>query len=97
MTHETCRLIAKNRDQLRNPALGNRVWVTFLTQQPYKGATVDVFRGQAVSPKKLFATLNYLSRHPRLVGETSFGETSCRGKGDARLPYKANGQCERAG
>jgi len=29
MTHVTCRLTAKNRDQLRNPMLGNRVWVTF--------------------------------------------------------------------
>jgi len=29
MTHVTCRLTAKNRDQLRNPSLGNRVWVTF--------------------------------------------------------------------
>jgi len=27
MTHVTCRLTAKNRDQLRNPALGNRVCV----------------------------------------------------------------------
>ena len=25
MTHVTCRLTAKNRDQLRNPTLGNRV------------------------------------------------------------------------
>jgi len=24
--HVTCRLTAKNRDQLRNPTLGNRVW-----------------------------------------------------------------------
>ena len=31
MTHVTCRLTAKNRDQLRNPALGNRVWATFYT------------------------------------------------------------------
>jgi len=30
MTHVTCRLTAKNRDQLRNPTLGNRVWATFL-------------------------------------------------------------------
>jgi len=30
MTHVTCRLTAKNRDQLRNPALGNRVWATFI-------------------------------------------------------------------
>jgi len=29
MTHVTCRLTAKNRDQLRNPTLGNRVY-TFL-------------------------------------------------------------------
>ena len=30
MTHVTCRLTAKNRDQLRNPALGSRVWATFV-------------------------------------------------------------------
>jgi len=29
MTHVTCRLNAKNRDQLRNPTLGNRVRATF--------------------------------------------------------------------
>ena len=29
MTHVTCRLTAKNRDQLRNPTLGNWVWATF--------------------------------------------------------------------
>ena len=29
MIHITCRLTAKNRDQLRNPTLGNRVWATF--------------------------------------------------------------------
>ena len=29
MTPVTCRLTAKNRDQLRNPMLGNRVWATF--------------------------------------------------------------------
>ena len=29
MTHVTCRLTAKNRDQLLNPTLGNRVWATF--------------------------------------------------------------------
>ena len=29
MTHVTCRLTANNRDQLRNPTLGNRVWATF--------------------------------------------------------------------
>jgi len=29
MTHITGRLTAKNRDQLRNPTLGNRVWANF--------------------------------------------------------------------
>ena len=29
MTYVTCRLTAKNRDQLRNRTLGNRVWATF--------------------------------------------------------------------
>ena len=29
LTHVTCKLTAKNRDQLRNPTLGNRVWATF--------------------------------------------------------------------
>ena len=30
MTHVTCRLTAKDRDQLRSPTLGNQVWATFL-------------------------------------------------------------------
>ena len=29
MTHVNCRLTVKNRDHLRNPALGNRLWATF--------------------------------------------------------------------
>ena len=29
MIHVTRRLTAKNRDRLRNPTLGNRVWATF--------------------------------------------------------------------
>ena len=29
MIHVTCRLNSKNRDQLRNHTLGNRVWATF--------------------------------------------------------------------
>ena len=31
MIHVICRLTAKNRDHLRNPTLGNRVWATFLS------------------------------------------------------------------
>ena len=40
MIHVTCRLTAKNRDQLRNPTLGNRVWATFTF------FTVGVIRGR---------------------------------------------------
>ena len=29
MTHATCGLTAKYEDELRNPALGNRLWATF--------------------------------------------------------------------
>jgi len=33
MTRVTCRLTAKNRDQLGNPTLGNREWATFTFYQ----------------------------------------------------------------
>ena len=36
MTHVTCRLTAKNRDQLRNPTLGTRVRVTFTFLGPMR-------------------------------------------------------------
>ena len=34
MTHVTSRLTAKNRDQIRNPTLVNRVWATFTFLPP---------------------------------------------------------------
>jgi len=46
MTHVTCRLTAKNRDQFRNRTPGNRVWATFLdaVQLPSrKGQILDAF------------------------------------------------------
>jgi len=33
MTHITCRLTAKNQDQLLNPTLGNRVLATFFKHE----------------------------------------------------------------
>ena len=40
MTHVTCRLTAKNRDQLRNTTLGIRVWAAFtFFRSLYMGAT----------------------------------------------------------
>ena len=43
MTHVTWRLTAKNRDQLRNPALGNRVRAAFFipTKRRSVGVTID--------------------------------------------------------
>jgi len=34
MTHVTCRLTANNRNQIRNPTFGNRVWATFTIFTP---------------------------------------------------------------
>jgi len=33
VTHVTCRLTAKNRDRLRNPTLGDRVWASLFTDR----------------------------------------------------------------
>jgi len=43
MTHVTCRLTAKNRDQLRNPTLGNRVWDRAGSVSVFKSVSVFVF------------------------------------------------------
>ena len=46
MTHVTCRLTAKDRDQLRNPTLGNRVWATFtFFRYRYKAGREEERRG----------------------------------------------------
>ena len=42
MTRVICRLTAKNRDQLRNPTLGNRVWATFTFTSRYKGVACNI-------------------------------------------------------
>ena len=42
MIHVTCRLTAKNRDQLRNPTLGNRVWLPFISVRIRLGSVVCV-------------------------------------------------------
>jgi len=42
VTHVTRRLTAKNRDQLRNPTLGNPVWATFTFFTTINGASGDV-------------------------------------------------------
>ena len=56
MTYVTYRLTAKNRDQLRNPTLGNRVWATVLIKKipRYHGFPAD-YRGitAVLSPLQL--------------------------------------------
>jgi len=47
MTHDTCRLTAKNRDRLQNPTLGSRVWATFLNTIVY---TIILFAFSALTP-----------------------------------------------
>jgi len=53
MTHVTCRLTAKNRDQLRNPTLSNRVirvWATLTyLQAKWPVVRLECHRGQAYS------------------------------------------------
>jgi len=51
MTHVTCTLTATNRDQLRNPTLGNRVWATFLRGR-HAGVGDCDSRGQVVEGGK---------------------------------------------
>jgi len=43
MTHVTCRLNAKNRDQLQNPTHDSRVWASFFykTLSSKAGFTAD--------------------------------------------------------
>jgi len=44
MTHVTCRLTAKNRDQLRSPTLGNRVSTTVILTSFVGGECINVGR-----------------------------------------------------
>jgi len=50
MTHVTCRLTVKNRDQLRNPTLGNRVWATFLPCMLFSCTVENVKQRSDVCP-----------------------------------------------
>jgi len=49
MTHVTCRLTAKNRDQLRNSTLGNRVWATFTFLDLYMNIAFNIFSSRSIS------------------------------------------------
>jgi len=47
-THITCRLTAKNRDQLQNPTLGNRVWPTVILARTVWDVHVSNLEGYRV-------------------------------------------------
>ena len=79
MTHVTCRLTAKNRDQLRNPTLGNRVWATFTFFYPDRGArsivmseSVCVCLSAIISPElHVRSSANFLCMSPMAVARSS--------------------------
>jgi len=64
--HVTCRLTAKNRDQLRNPTIGNRVWATFTFYRVVQKATVAICWitlvkvNQMMNPEKILHQKNYI-------------------------------------
>jgi len=50
MAHDTCRLTAKNRDQLRNPTFGgDRVWATFFNVRRLAGVKSRTARAVSVT------------------------------------------------
>jgi len=64
MTYVTCRLTAKNRDQLRNPTLGNRVWATFTFLVHARSRTN--WSGPVWFRPIRGDTLRHVSRHTRI-------------------------------
>ena len=55
MTHVTCRLTVKNRDQLQNPTLGNRVWITCYFYLKYTCSRVTSASSALVGSQRLCA------------------------------------------
>ena len=71
MTHVTCRLTAKNRDQLRIPALGNRVWATsFYLQQRLSVAGTSVQRSGITGRGEQSARINPIRHRFHLPAAT---------------------------
>jgi len=53
MTHVTCRLTAKKRDQLWNPTLGNRVWATTLARHLATGRVTSTRYMNRVNSRRI--------------------------------------------
>ena len=58
MTHVTCRLTAKNQDNFRNPALGNRVWATFTFYKHWQSIIITNLPCSAVSALFVWQSAN---------------------------------------
>jgi len=96
MTHVACRLTAKNRDQFRNPTLGNRVWATLL-----------VTHGFNRDEHSAYAPLRGMTHYPRVclygcvVVQTVLGReaaaASLRLPGGARRVRRLDGRRRRPG
>jgi len=75
MTYITCRLTAKNRDQLRNPTLGNRVWATFafcrIAQESVSVQHGDVLRWRLSRALRHAARNNHNNNNTSAVGRSS--------------------------
>ena len=90
MTHITCRLTAKNRDQLRNPTLGNRVWATFTFFHWYETRAMIGLHGLRLQTESAHLSLDGELVHvllldlrpPRLTRLVQLGQSL----GDARRP-----------
>jgi len=76
MIHVTCRLTAKNRDQLRNPTLGNRLLATLAfyvatddLARTFRGLYVSVLGTQVSAAKRLNRSTGNgpVSRHQQIT------------------------------
>ena len=91
MTPVTCRLTAKNRDQLRNPTLGNRVWATFTFYQFPQGR---IFPTQKAFPVHRQAT--YVQRRRsarRMDGQTPATSSGFR-REQLAMPGRSGGKMD---
>jgi len=79
MIYVTCRLTAKNRDQLTNPTLGNRVWARPTFNQ--RGVCMDSARFHYTDPTGPDPT----RQSPRTLSETHTDPTDFFGDPDLKV------------
>jgi len=80
MTHVTCRLTVRNWDQLRNPALGNRVSMTFnfytiIISYTHGTVFVRIVASRIFCSRILHVIVTLVTKAPRKVGHLPPGQT----------------------